>query len=187
MKQLGIKDGEGVYVSAVPPDGGAAAAGIKKGDIITKVNNVPVTSGLELSAQLANFRPKDKVTITYKRGGKEYSTLVTLKGEVSAVVSISPENIQEKLGAELVTLDSKKAEQYEVDGGVVVKKIKEGGKLSETKMEDGFVITSVNGRSVTSVEELSKLLDNLIGTVRLEGFYPGYRGTYTYPLTLNNE
>lgn len=187
MKQLGIKDGEGVYVSAVPPDGGAAAAGIKIGDIITKVNNVPVTSGLELSAQLANFRPKDKVTITYKRGGKEYSTLVTLKGEVSAVVSISPENIQEKLGAELVTLDSKKAEQYEVDGGVVVKKIKEGGKLSETKMEDGFVITSVNGRSVTSVEELSKLLDNLIGTVRLEGFYPGYRGTYTYPLTLNNE
>jgi hypothetical protein len=32
-----------------------------------------------------------------------------------------------------------------VSGGVVVKKIKEGGKLSETKMDEGFVITSVNG------------------------------------------
>jgi S1-C subfamily serine protease len=58
MKELGIKDGEGVYVSAVPSDGGAYAAGIKKGDIITKVNNVPVSSGLEMSAQIASFRPK---------------------------------------------------------------------------------------------------------------------------------
>lgn len=187
MKQLGIKEGEGVYVSAVPPDGGAAAAGIKKGDIITKVNDVPVSTGLELSAQLAKFRPKDKVSVTYKRGGKLYTTWVTLKGEISTVVSISPENIQEKLGADLATLDPKKALQYEVDGGVIVKKIREGGKLSETKMEDGFIITSVNGRSVKSIEEFSKLLDNYIGTVRLEGFYPGYRGTYTYPLNLNNE
>lgn len=187
MKQLGIKEGEGVYVSGVPTDGGAAAAGIKKGDIITKVNNVPVSSGLEMSAQLASFRPKDKVSVTYKRGGKEYNTLVTLKDEVSAIASLSPENIQDIVGADLSTLDSKKADQYEVDGGVVVKKIREGGKLNETKMEDGFVITSVNGKSVKSVEELSRLLDNLIGTVRLEGFYPGYRGSYTYPLTLNND
>ena len=42
MKELGIKENEGVYVSAVPTDGGAYAAGIKKGDIITKVNNTPV-------------------------------------------------------------------------------------------------------------------------------------------------
>ncbi len=187
MKQLGIKEGDGVYVSAVPEDGGAAAAGIKKGDLITKVNNVPVTSGLEMSAQLASFRPKDKVPVTYKRSGKEYSTFVTLKAQVSTVVAITSDNIQDKIGADLSTLDSKKAEQYEVNGGVVVKKIREGGKLSETKMDEGFVITSVNGRSIKTVEEFSKLLDNLLGTVRLEGFYPGFRGTYTYPLTLNND
>lgn len=189
MKQLGIKEGEGVYVLAVPADGGggAAAAGIKKGDIITKVNNVPVSSGLEMSAQLASFRPKDKVPVTYKRGGKEYTTAVTLKAEVSTIAAATPENIQDKIGADLATLDPKKAEQFEVDGGVTVKKIREGGKLSETKMEEGFVITSVNGRSVRSVEELSKLLDNVLGTVSLEGFYPGYRGTYKYPLNLNND
>jgi Do/DeqQ family serine protease len=187
MKQLGIKEGEGVYVLAVPADGGAAAAGIKKGDIITKVNNVPVSSGLEMSAQLASFRPKDKVPVTYKRGGKEYTIAVTLKAEVSTIAAATPENIQDKIGADLATLDPKKAEQFEVDGGVTVKKISEGGKLSETKMEEGFVITSVNGRPVKSVEELSKLLDNVLGTVSLEGFYPGYRGTYKYPLNLNND
>ena len=187
MKELGIKEGEGVYVSAVPSDGGAAAAGIKKGDLITKVNNVQVSSGLEMSAQIAGFRPKDKVNVSYKRAGKEYTTSVTLKAQPSVIAEVTPDNIQDRIGADLATLDSQKALQYEVDGGVVVRKIREGGKLSETKMDEGFVITSVNGRLVNSLDELSRLLDSQIGTVKLEGFYPGYRGNYTYPLNLNND
>lgn len=187
MKQLGIKDGEGVYVSAVLPDGGAVKAGIKKGDIITKVNNTLVSSGLEMSAQLAGFRPNDKVPVSYKRNGKEYNTMVTLKAKVENFASITPQNIQDKLGADLVTLDARKAEQYDVDGGVIVKKIREGSQLSRTRMDDGFVITSVNGRTIKNIEELSRVLDGLIGTVRLEGFYPGSDGTYTYPLNLDND
>lgn len=187
MKELGIKESEGVYITAVPSDGGAYAAGLKKGDLITKVNNSPVTSGEELVAKIASYRPNDKIQIAYKRSGKEYNTTVTLKSKVSTVAEVSTENIEAKLGADLVTLDSKKADEYEVNGGVVVKKIREGGKLSNTKMDDGFVITSVNGKNVKSVEELSKILNNAIGTVRLEGFYPGYRGTYTYPLNLSEE
>src|SRR5688572_16334231 len=121
MKKLGIKENEGVYVSAVPTDGGAYAAGIKKGDIITKVNNNPVLSGLEMSAQRAGFRPNDKVQVSYLRGGKEYNTAVTLKAKAS-IVDVATAG--DAIGAELVTLDSKKAAEYEVDGGVVVKKIK---------------------------------------------------------------
>jgi len=183
-KQLGIKeDQEGVYVSAVPSDGGAAVAGIKKGDIITRVNNTPVTSGLEMSAQLAGFRPNDKVPVSYLRNGKEFNTTVTLKAKAGTVDVASAGEV---IGAELSTLDSKKAEEYDVDGGVVVKKIKEGGKLSQTKMDEGFVITSVNGRTIKSVDELSRIINSAIGTIKLEGFYPGYRGSYSYPLELTD-
>jgi len=184
MKELGVKENEGVYVSAVPTDGGAYAAGIKKGDIITKVNNTLVSSGIEMSAQIASFRPNDKVQISYLRGGKEYNTTVTLKGKVSAIeVATTAGDI---IGAELSNLDSKKADEYDVTGGVVVKKIREGGKLSETKMDEGFVITSVNGRAIKSIDELSKILNSAVGTVKLEGFYPGFRGSYTYPLDLTD-
>ena len=51
-------------------------------------------------------------------------------------------------------------------------------------MDEGFVITSVNGRPIKSLEELSRLLGSAVGTVKLEGFYPGFRGSYTYPLDL---
>lgn len=187
MKQFGIKDGQGVYVSDVYPESGAAAAGIKKGDIITKVNNQAVSSGLEMSAQIANFRPNDKVQISYKRDGKEYNTYVVLRDKVEIVASVTPQNIESKLGATLATLDARKAAQYGIDGGVVVKEIIEGGQLSRTRMDDGFIITAVNGRKVKNIEELSNVLASLIGTVRLEGIYPGYDGSYTYPLNLGSD
>ena len=93
-------------------------------------------------------------------------------------------NVEDEVGAELETLDSKKADQYDIEGGVVVKSIKKGGPISKTRMEEGFIITSVNGVDIKNVEELGKALINARGTVKLEGMYPG-SDMYTYPLKLN--
>src|SRR5260370_218769 len=45
--KYGIKDGDGVFVTGVAPDGAAKEAGIEKGYFITKVNGVTVASGPE--------------------------------------------------------------------------------------------------------------------------------------------
>lgn len=185
IKQAGMNDGQGVYVSAVSAEGGAILAGIKKGDIITKVNGNAVSSGLEMSAQIASYKPGDKVPITYIRSGKEYTTNVILKespGKMETVAASS--NLNDVLGAELENLSKSKASSYGLDGGVVVKSIKEGGPLSKTRMQEGFIITSVNGRDVASIEDLAAILSRAYGSVKLEGTYPGSDGTYTYPLNL---
>jgi hypothetical protein len=55
-------------------------------------------------------------------------------------------------------------------------------------MQDGFIITSVNGQEVKNIEELKNVLvASKGGTVRLEGIYPGYEGSYAYPLNLREE
>lgn len=185
IKQLGIPtSAEGVYVSAVSNDGGAFAAGIRKGDVITKVNGVSVTSGLQMSAQIASFRPGDKVPVSYIRGGKETTIQVTLKKKAGTFEDLAVANIGTKLGAELVNLDAAKARQYGLEGGVVVNKITAGGALSRTRMNEGFIITSVNDQEVTSVDDLTKVLSRVNGPVSIEGVYPGYDGTYKYPLNL---
>jgi Do/DeqQ family serine protease len=186
MKQLGIKDNDGVYVSAVAPDGAAQVAGIKRGDVITKINGAEVTSGLEMSSVLANYKPGDKVQVTYKRKGSEFTTAVVLKKSPGNYEAVVAANVEEQLGADLETLDSKKADQYNIEGGVVVKTIKKGGAISKTRMEEGFIITSVNGVDIRNVEELGKALLNARGTVKVEGMYPG-SDMYTYPLNLNGE
>lgn len=187
VKQAGLSDGQGVYVTDIPTDGGAAKAGIKKGDVITKVNGNPVTSGLEMSAQIVSLKPDDQVPIAYTRNGKEFTTTVTLKESPGKVEEIATTNIGETLGAELESLSKSKANTYRLEGGVVVKKIKEGGLISRTKMQEGFIITSVNGRDVNNLAELSKLLSGAYGTAKLEGIYPGYDGNYTYPLNLGDD
>ena len=77
-KQEGIKDGEGVYVSDVA-DGAAAQAGIKKGDILTKLNGITLNSAAEMVGQIATYRPGDKINVSYKREGQEYTVPVTLR------------------------------------------------------------------------------------------------------------
>lgn len=182
VKSQGIPENiEGVLVSGVSNDGGAYAAGIRKGDIITKVNNAPVTSGLQMSAQIASFRPGEKVPVSYMRNSKEYTVQVVLKKKGDVITM----NIGNRLGAELATLEKSKARQYGITGGVIVTKILDGGPIGKTRMQEGFVITSVNGQDVTSVEQLSALLATATGPVRVEGIYPGYDGNYTYPLNLN--
>ena len=68
----------GAYVANVSIGGPAEKAGIKVGDIITKVNNIEVHNSLALTRELFKYKPGDKVTITYFRDGSTKDTQVTL-------------------------------------------------------------------------------------------------------------
>ncbi len=186
IKKAGVVDGQGVFVQELPSDGAAAQSGLKKGDVILKINNNAVSNGLEMSGQIAQFKPGDKVPVSFFRNGEEMTTSVTLKDSPGKPSVIAEANISEKLGATLENLSKAKAEQNNIQGGIIVKDIQQNGRLGKTRMEDGFVITAINGRRITTIEELSKILSTAFGTIRLEGIYPGYEGTYAYPLNLND-
>lgn len=185
-KELGIKDGAGVFINGVADDGAAKQAGIQKGDFITKLNGVEVNSGPEMQEQVARYKPGDKVSLTYVRDGKESSVNITLKNKSGNYEAVKQETAMDKLGAELVDVDKATAKKNDIAGGVLVKKIGDGP-LKNTRMQEGFVITSVDGQDVKTVDELKAILGSAQGTVRLEGIYPGYEGTYGYPLNLNDD
>ncbi|MGQ0739457.1 MAG: trypsin-like peptidase domain-containing protein [Bacteroidota bacterium] len=189
VKQAGVADGQGVYVLAVPSDGAASLSGLKKGDIITKVNGYAVASGLEMSAQVASFKPGDKLPITYVRNNKEYTASITLKESAGKVDELAVNTINETLGADLENLDKRKATQYGIEGGVLVKKIKTGGAFSKTRMQEGFVITSVNDADISNLDELTKALQGSRGgSIYFEGIYPEAPGAvYRYPLILEED
>jgi Do/DeqQ family serine protease len=188
-KEVGVpfKEGEGVLILGIPEGGAAASAGLKKGDMITKINGVTVTSGAELQEQIARYKPGDKVTVNYKRGGKETMVNITLKNKAGNTDIVKNSSLLEKLGGELVNLDKKVAAANDVTGGVVVKKVG-NGLLSKSRMEDGFVITGVNGKEINNLDELKEALSAIKnGNIRLDGFYPGFEGRYTYPLRITEE
>ncbi|MBC7935142.1 MAG: trypsin-like peptidase domain-containing protein [Rhizobacter sp.] len=176
----------GLYVQDAPSDGGAYSAGIRKGDIIKSINGVAVTSGAEMQEQVSRYKPGDKVTVAYTRNDKEESAVLSLKNKAGNYDVVKVETAVDILGAELVTMDGKKAKDFGIDGGVIVKKINNGAIMDQTRMHDGFVILKVNDKNVKTVDELkSAVAANK--NVTISGFYPGYDGLYEYPLSLSKK
>lgn len=186
-KQNGITNEEGVFVTEVPKTGAAFDAGIRKGDVITKINGVNVTSGADMIGQMATFRPGDKVTVSYKREGKETTVPITLRNNLGTTEAVKL-TVLDKLGADLQTIDKDDAQELGIKGGVIVRSFNDKSPFNKTRMEQGFVILKVNGKEVLSVNDFRKALEGATdGTAKLEGIYPGYTdGAFTYPLRLSD-
>jgi serine protease Do len=181
-KTNGIIDEGGVYVMSVRSEGAAAEAGIRKGDLITKINGVPVMSGADLVGQIATYRPGDKISLTWQREGKEMSKTIVLRN-ISGNTDVVKTSILDKLGADLANLSKEDAQELKVKGGVVIKSIGSRGVLSKVRVQEGYVILKADNKEVTTVEELRKVLEAAKGSVKIEGIYPGYDGVY--PIVVN--
>ena len=72
------EDDNGAKVTDVTKESAAEKAGLKKDDIITKLGDKKVDGPESLTDVVRSFKPKEEVTVYYKRDGKENSTKVTL-------------------------------------------------------------------------------------------------------------
>jgi Do/DeqQ family serine protease len=181
-----IADVQGIVVTDVLEGGAAKAAGVKVGDIITKLNGNPVTSSPELQEQIAKYKPNDKITITVKRDNKDLTLSAVLKAKLGNTDLASSSKAAEKLGGKLETIDKTTAEKNDIEGGVLVKELG-NGILGKSRVEKGFVITHVNDQPVKNTEEFYERLKKLPGaTLKLSGIYPGYFGNYAFMLNLND-
>lgn len=68
----------GASIQTVSPSGAAQTAGLRAGDVITAINDLPVTGKNDLTAQVRALAGGADATITYQRGGKSSQTDVTL-------------------------------------------------------------------------------------------------------------
>ena len=76
----------GIYVNGILEDGGAEAAGIKKGDIILKLNGTEVNTMNKLNSLLVAYDAGDEITLEVLRDGKTLSFTVTLTGTANNVI-----------------------------------------------------------------------------------------------------
>ena len=68
----------GAYIKEIEMDSPAMAAGIQSGDVVTRVNEEPITTYGELLNMLNNAEPEQVMAITLMRQGREMSVEVTL-------------------------------------------------------------------------------------------------------------
>ena len=179
-KELGIKDDvNGVFVADVDPEGAAGQAGIRKGDVIVKINDVMVNSDAQLAELIARQRPGDRVKVTYVRNGSEKTADVVLKKTLGSFASMGSAAV-ESLGADFSTLSKEDAKQMGIEGGVRVSNMRDGVLSNQTEMRPGFVITRVSGIPVHTVQEFKAALSKQKTNFILEGVYPEDKEVYYY-------
>ena len=170
-EELGIKKAGGLYVNEVVENSAAAEAGLRKGDIITAIDGVKTDDAQTLVEKIAQRRPGDKITISYKRNDNDKKVDVVLKNRVGKSEPITREttDVAAALGGKFADVSKQACQKLEIRGGVQVTSIKRDGLLGRSGVKEGFVITYINDRPVLSVADLQRM-DEKISTI--DGVYP---------------
>jgi len=181
-KKLDLESVEGIYVSKVTDNSGAKEAGIRKGDVIVKINGVTTSSMPNLQEQIARFSPGNTVKVDYFRNGKRYQTDVTLKnmnGTTALISGTIDDEVIQDLGFEFRDLTEDEIKRLGTKGAKVVS-IYRGSKIERTNMDPDFIITRINKKSVRTATEVVEMLKDAEGKVVLEGVYEGYPDVWYY-------
>lgn len=175
-----LKVRDGVYVSDVTDTGGAGAAGIRKGDIITRIDNIAISNFSDLSVSIGSRRPGDVVSVTYLRNGQPYTTNVTLRDQKGSTAARSRADltVSEKIGADFEPLSARFKTDYGLNSGVVSKNVVNGGEISKIGIVDNYIIVEVNGKPVNSQKDVDNILKNYKGNVQVK-FVDEYGRMYT--------
>ncbi len=182
-KELNLNDIAGVIITYVEPDGAADKAGLKRGDVILKVNGKSVNSKSFFDEQLSYFKPGDKITIQYSREGKIGEKQITLTN-IDGTVSIVKREVYraESIGAELEVVPKAERARLKIENGVRIAKINSNrGLIAQMGLEEGFIITSINNRMIEEPHELAEILERIRGRVIIKGVTKsGQKGYYSY-------
>ncbi len=165
-----IKVGSGIYITNIQEDSGADSAGLKIGDIITKIDNTIITDFADLSGSIGSKRPGDRVSVTYKRNGKDNVVSVVLKDQKGGTSARTKADLSvtEKIGAEFQAIDERTKSYYGLNSGVIAKNVLEGGEMAKAGVVDDYIITEINGKPVNSQKDVENILGKFSGTAQIK-------------------
>jgi S1-C subfamily serine protease len=136
-----------------------------------------------LQEQVSKYRPGDKVNVTVVREGKEKVLALMFKNKNNNTDLMKKEkmSVVKALGAVFEPISDEEMQRLRIANGLKVKQLGQG-KLANSGIKEGFIITSIDKKAVNDVEDLG-FLETKKGGVLIEGVYPnGFRAYYGFGL-----
>jgi serine protease Do len=155
-----VKSYNGVLLERLDREGPAISAGLKLGDIITKVNNADVNTQSAFEEELSYHYPGDKITISYLRDGKSGNTTLTLVNRLGT---------KEIIKRKIISAPSLGAQLEATDYGVKVFKLEQNSVLRRIGVTENFTISEINREPITDPKEVIDFFDKFRGRGYLFG------------------
>lgn len=185
-KDLKLEKIQGAYVVDVVKGGAAEDAGLKNGDVITKVGDSEIKNIADLTEHVARYRPGDKIPIEYIRKGVVQTKDVVLKSKDNTTSLLSKAdvktgNISSDLGIEYSEISSLQAKKLGISGGIKIDKINDGLIKQNTNIQPGFIVFAINNQLIKTKADFEEILSKSRGGgVLLQGKYEDKSGVQYY-------
>jgi serine protease Do len=164
-KALKLADRKGALVGDVVSGSPADKAGIRRGDVIVRLDQENIQGAHDLSAMVAKTPVGKDVAVTIFRDGVEQHVRATI-GELQsqeAKVEPSAKPAEGRWGLALREMGSGMARQHGVknDQGVLVADVRDGSSADRAGVQHGDLILEVNGQPVHKIQEVKEALDKV--------------------------
>ena len=161
---LNLPAARGAIVTSVTEGSPAAAAGLRRGDVITSINNQPVNDTNSLRNSVASMAPGTNVNVKAIRDGREASFQVAL-AELPAPERSQSEDSDSggttgtgRFGLSLQPLTPEMANRLQIpagEQGLLVTRVDPAGTAADAGIRQGDLIQEVNRRAVRTVPDFN--------------------------------
>jgi serine protease Do len=175
--RLGLDKPRGALIAGVTPDGPAAKAGIKVGDVILSLGGRAIPNSRDLQRSVADAGNDIAVDVVIQRDRKEVKLKITLgrleqastdEGEDEAAPEVERTGIADAFGATFAELTDELRQTYSIDetvkGSLVVVSVTKDSPLAAAQIAPGFVLLEIQQNSVRDAEGLKERLAALKAT-----------------------
>ncbi len=164
-RKFGVTEGEGVLVNEVFEKDPAAAAGIKPGDILTRIDGTVIDTPNRLSRVVAGLLPGATAKVEIVRDQQRLVLDVALieRRDHAVITSIPQARTEVKLGLDVQDLTPGLADKFKLreSRGVLISKVESGSLAQSEGLHEGDLIKEVNRADVGSVGEFSSALSKV--------------------------
>ena len=147
-REFGLGIVRGAVVENVAPGSSAEAAGLRRGDVVTRIQNRPVSNAGTVAATIGIAEPGTEVQVVYLRDGREGRATLTVEAQVDRSVVI---------GSDVVVARGLSARA--VADGLQVFAVEGGSVAAGAGLQAGDLIRLVDDSAVTSLEALAAALE----------------------------
>jgi len=150
----------GAFVATILPGESADRAGLRVGDVVTRIDGRLCTGGTQLRNLVASRPPGSTVRMEINRNGKTVQLRVRLTERTDEAMA-GFRSDRNDFGSELipVTPDSQRRYGYRgLQGGLIVTSVDDGSLADQADLEVGDVIESVGGIRIRTVDQLGEIL-----------------------------
>jgi len=151
---FGMARPDGALVSSVDPDGAAAHAGIKAGDVITQIDSQPIAEAGDLSQRIGRSKPGDQIQLKVWRdhAARDIDVKLLAVSSDSAGTPTLASDQHGRLGLALRPLTADERSQASIDHGLMIERV--DGAAARAGIQPGDVLVGIDGQPATSVQQV---------------------------------